>query len=94
MPNILLHGSGHKISFEGWYGKCYNCQCEFLLNKEDTPYFEEQLCVVDGKKELMLRAKVKCPENGCLVFVSVSPFKPLQALILTTEALVSDVPLR
>ena len=85
MPQILQHGTEYKEPFEGWYGKCDKCGCEFLLNKGDMPYFEGGLCVVNGGKEQILRAKVTCPEYGCLAFVSVSPFKPIQTLILTRE---------
>lgn len=93
MPRILLHGTCYKAPFEGWYGKCDQCKCEFLLNKGDMPYFEGGLCVVNGKEELILRAKIRCPEYGCLAFVNVSPFVPPKTLVLTTEALVSDIPL-
>ena len=92
MPIIVFHGANYKAPFEGWYGKCEKCKCEFLLTKGDTPFFEEQLCNINGKEERILRAKVSCPEYGCLALARVSPFAPPTTLVLMTEALISNLP--
>lgn len=83
MTKILHHGAAHKEwPFEGWYGKCVNCGCDFRLEEGDTPSFagvplEEDTTVFlpyKTKGKGVLQATMPCPECNNL-FAPVSPFQ-------------------
>lgn len=87
MPTIISHGTRYKAPFEGWYGECEKCGCEFRLNSDDLPYFSQYLCRVYGKDERVLLAKVRCPEYGCLAFAAVAPFVHAKTIVHTVASL-------
>ena len=76
MPKIITHGDKFEPqSFKGWYGKC-RCDCRFYLEEGDIPFFSQQLCQVNGKRERIIMASIPCPEKNCHCRASVYPFGP------------------
>jgi len=80
MAKVLHHGATYKEwPFEGWYGKCVRCGCEFRLQEGDEPSFagvpmDEDVVFLpyQTKGKGVLQATMPCPECH-IPFAPVSP---------------------